>query len=151
MGSVEYQRGQPSEGRNLFHSLISLPKNAPDLAELIDEAGSFLIQIRAYKDGLELYREAVRKFPRVAALHQGLACCAGHESLYDEAVASSERAVQLEPDNQIFVNDLGWSLFEADRLEEAERILQRAAAMDPSDELARENLCACRAELPHRG
>jgi len=140
MGSVEYQRGRRAEGRRLFRSLLSLPEDTPDLCEIIDEAGSFLIQIGAYKDGAALYRGAIERFPAVAVLHQGLGCCAGHEGRQDEAIAASERAAQLEPNNQKFVNDLGWSLFEAGRLEEAKSVLERAVAMDPSDELARENL-----------
>ena len=123
MGSVEYQRGRRAEGRRLFRSLLSLPEDTPDLCEIIDEAGSFLIQIGAYADGLALLRGAIERFPAVAALQQGFACCAGHEGCHDEAVAASERALQLEPENQKFVNDLGWSLLEAGRLEEAEKVL----------------------------
>ena len=54
LGSVEYQLGKRAEGQELFRSLLSLPKNTPDLCEIIDEAGSFLINIGAYKDGLDL-------------------------------------------------------------------------------------------------
>lgn len=150
MGSVEYQRGRRAEGRRLFRSLLSLPEDTPDLYEIIDEAGSFLIQIGAYKDGLALFQGAVERFPAVAALHQGLGCCAGHEGRRDEAVAASERAVQLEPDNQRFVNDLGWSLLEAGRLKEAEKVLAQAVSMDPSDELARENLRISKARSEQR-
>ena len=131
MGSVEYQRGRTAEGRKLFRSLLLLPKSTPDLCEIIDEAGSFLIQIRAYKDGLALYRAAAARFPAVAVFHQGRGCCAGHEGFHDEAVAASERALQLEPGNQKFVNDLGWALFEAGRVEEAERMLEQAVSLDP--------------------
>jgi Tfp pilus assembly protein PilF len=123
MGSVEYQLGRRAQGRKLFRSLLSLPENTPDLCQTIDEAGSFLIQIGAYKDGLELFRAAIEVFPAAAVLHQGVGCCAGHEGYHEEAVAASERALQLEPGNQKFVNDLGWCLFEAGRLEEAGRIL----------------------------
>ena len=150
MGSVEYQRGRRAEGRRLFRSLLSLPEDTPDLCEIIDEAGSFLIQIGAYKDGLALFHGAVDRFPAVAALYQGLGCCAGHEGRHQEAVAASERAVQLEPDNQKFVNDLGWSLLEAGRLEEAEKVLAQAVSMDPSDELARENLRISKARSEQR-
>jgi Flp pilus assembly protein TadD len=150
MGSVEYQRGRRAEGRRLFRSLLSLPEDTPDLCEIIDEAGSFLIQIGAYADGLALLRAAIERFRAVAALQQGLACCAGHEGYHDEAVAASERALQLEPDNQKFVNDLGWSLLEAGRLEEAEKVLERAVSMDPSDELARENLRISKAKSEQR-
>lgn len=147
MGSVEYQRGRRNEGWRLFESLVPLPKNTPDLCEIIDEAGSFLIQIRAYSDGLALYRAAAVRFAAAAVFHQGLGCCAGHEGLHDEAVAASERALRLEPGSQEMVNDLGWSLLEAGRLAEAEVVLERAVRMDPSDELARENLRVCRAQI----
>jgi protein O-GlcNAc transferase len=147
MGSVEYQRGRSAQGRKLFRSLLSLPGNTPDLCQIVDEAGTFLIQFGAYKDGLELYRAAVERFPAAAALHSGLACCAGHEGAHDEAVAAAERALRLEPDNQEFVNDLGWCLFEAGRLEEARQKLEQAVSMDPSDELARENLRFCKATI----
>ena len=150
MGSVEYQLGRRAEGRRLFQLLVSLPKNTPELCEIIDEAGDFLIQIRAYKDALAVYRAAVAKFPAVAVFHQGLGCCAGHEGFHDEAVAASERALQLEPASQKFVNDLGWTLFEAGRIAEAERMLERATSMDPSDELARENLRICRTKISRR-
>jgi Tfp pilus assembly protein PilF len=122
-----------------------MPGNTPDLCQIIDEAGSFLIQSGAYKDGRALYRAAIERFPAAAALHQGRACCAGHEGVHDEAVAAAERALQLEPDSQQLVNDLGWCLFEAGRLEEAVKMLEQAVSMDPSDELARENLRFCKA------
>jgi Flp pilus assembly protein TadD len=150
LGSVEYQRGKRIQGRRLFQSLLSLPEDTPDLCEVIDEAGSFLIQMGAYKDGRALYRGAIERFPTVAALHQGLGCCAGHEGHREEAVAASERAVQLEPDNQKFVNDLGWSLLEAGHLEEAEKVLAQAVSMDPSDGLARENLRICKTRSEQR-
>jgi Flp pilus assembly protein TadD len=150
MGSVEYQRDRRAEGRRLFRSLLALPENTPDLCEIIDEAGSFLIQIGAYADGLALLRGAIERFPAVAALQQGFACCAGHEGHHDQAVAALEHAVQLEPDNQKFVNDLGWSLFEAGRHGEAESVLERAVSMNPSDELARENLRICKAKSAPR-
>lgn len=62
---------------------------------------------------------------------------------FDIALEVSQRALNLEPDRQDLTNDLGWCLFEAERLEEAEEVLLRAVAMDPSDELARENLRLC--------
>ena len=61
----------------------------------------------------------------------------------EEAVSASRRALELEPDNQRFVNDLGWSLAQSGALQEALVVLERAVAMDPADELARENLRLC--------
>lgn len=50
LGSVEYQRGRKAQGRELFHSLLALPKSTPDLCDIIDEAGDFLIERREYRD-----------------------------------------------------------------------------------------------------
>jgi superkiller protein 3 len=127
-----------------------LPDTTPDLAELIDRAGDFLIDRRDYEDGLELYRAAVKKLPSVAALHQGLSCCASHQGFNDEALAAAERALQLEPDYQPFVNDLGWSLYKVGRLEEARTVLERAVSMGPSDGYARNNLRICQEEISKR-
>ena len=148
MGSVEYQRGRKDRGKELLLSLVSLPPSAADggesdLAEIIDEAGDSLIHMGNYTDGLELYRAAVVRFPDRAVFHQGVSCCAGHEGQHEEAIAASETALELNPENQEYVNDLGWSLFEASRLDEARQVLSRAVAMDAADELARENLRLC--------
>jgi Flp pilus assembly protein TadD len=99
---------------------------------------------------LEIYKEAVSRFPDRAVIYQGLCCCAGHQGLFDEAVAASRKALNLEPDRQDLTNDLGWSLFEAGRLKEAEEVLLRSVAMDASDDLARENLRLCQAALSKR-
>jgi Flp pilus assembly protein TadD len=66
------------------------------------------------------------------------------------AVAASRRACELEPESQRFANDLGWSLLEAGRLPDAEATLTRAVAMDPADELARENLRLCKLKVTAR-
>jgi len=143
MGSIEYQRYRPTEGRRLFLSLLSLPDDDCDMRQIIDTAGSFLIQSKKYADGLELFRGAVERFTDRADLYQGLGCCAGHEGFFDEAVAAYEKALALEPARQDLVNDLGWSLYESGRPEKAIKVLLRAVSMDSSDELARENLRIC--------
>ena len=147
MGTVEYQRGKRAEGRKLFQLLLSLPDDSTDLCGLIDRAGDFLIQLEAYKDGLELYRAAAARFPNVAVMQQGLGCCAGHRRLYDEALAASNRAIELEPSKQEFVSDLGWTFFLAGRLREAEEVLERAVSMDPANVCARNNLQMCKDKL----
>ena len=154
MGSVQYQRKRRAEGRRLFVSLLALPEDTEDLAEIIDEAGSFLISIEEYADGLEFYREAARRFSADAVFQQGIGCCAGHEGFIEEALAASRRAVELDPENVAYVSDLGWTLVLAERYQQAEATLQRAARMDPSDERAVANLKYCRARMaksPHPG
>lgn len=147
MGSVEYQRRRRAKGKRLFLSLLSLPQETEDLCKIIDEAGSFLIDINQYADGLELYREAAPKFPNAAEFQQGLGCCAGHEGAIDEALAASRRAVELDPENAAYVSDLGWTLVLAERYHEAEAAFLGALAMDPSNERAQANLQYCQEKL----
>lgn len=147
MGSIEYQRGNEEAGAALFRKLLSLPDEAGDLWEVIDRAGDFLIGGATYGEGLHLYEAAVRRFPDRATLYQGLSCCAGHEGLHEEAVTASRKALDLEPGRQDLTNDLGWSLYEAGHLEEAEQMLLSAVGLDPDDERARENLRLCRLAL----
>jgi len=151
MGSIEYQRGNEAEGARLFGTLPSLPDDAGDLWEVIDKAGDFLIHEKRYAEGLALFESAVARFPERAVLYQGLGCCAGHEGLFDKALDASRRALDLEPANQKFTNDLGWTLFQAGQLQEAEEVLLRAVALDRSDELARENLRLCQAARAETG
>ena len=150
MGSVEYQAGRAAEGRKLFLSLLSLPKNTTDIRQIIDEAGTFLTGFGAYEDGMVIYRAAVKKYPGVPALFQGLGYCASNAGLHEEAVSANQRALELEPENQELVNDLGWTLFQAGRLPQARETLERAVSMDPGDELARENLRLCKRKIARR-
>ena len=150
MGSVEYQLGRIAEGRELFQSLLSLPRNTTDIRQIIDEAGTFLTRTKAYEDGMALYRAAVKRYPDVAALWEGLGYCASHAGLHEEAVPANQRALELEPENQKLVNDLGWTLFRADRFVQARETLERAFAMDPRDELAAENLRFCMKKMAGR-
>jgi tetratricopeptide (TPR) repeat protein len=78
MGSVEYQRKRKAEGRRLLLSLVAMPDDTSGLVEIIDAAGDFLIKIREYADGLQLYQTAARRFPETGVFHQGRGCCAGH-------------------------------------------------------------------------
>jgi tetratricopeptide (TPR) repeat protein len=147
MGSVLYQTGKIAEGRELFQSLLSLPKKTPDICEIIDEAGTFLTKLGAYDDAMALFRAAVKKYPDAALLFGGLGYCAGRAGLHDEAVSANRRALELEPENPTLVSDLGWSLLQAGRLPEALETLERAVSMNPNDELAKGNLRFCKEQI----
>lgn len=150
MGSIEYQRGRPERGAELFRKLHDLPDEEGDLWEVMDQAGDFLIQEKRYAEGLELYRAASARFPGQTSLLQGVACCAGHEGNHEEAIDASRQAVRLAPERAALLSDLGWCLCEACRWVEAESVLQRAVELDPDDELARENLRYCQEQRARR-
>lgn len=146
-GSVEYQRQQQEQGKQLLFSLLALPKTTENLFQIIDEAGSFLISVNEFDDASELYRKAAKKFPEVAEFHQRVAYCASQEGNYDEALAASRLAVELDPNNASYLSDMGWTLILAERYQEAEAALLQALEIDPSNQNAEENLQYCRERL----
>ncbi|MBN2496152.1 MAG: tetratricopeptide repeat protein [Deltaproteobacteria bacterium] len=150
LGSVEIQLGRKAEGLRLLMSLLDLPDDTEDLVEIVDQAGQFLIDFDDHETGLELYRLAAARFPGQAVFFQGVCCCASDVGDHAGAVKAARAAVELEPGDQKLVNDLGWSLFLAGRIEEAEVELQKAVGMDPEDELAHENLKVCEKEIGRR-
>ena len=156
MGSIEYQRQKFVRGRKLFLSLLSLSPRAADggeaeLADIIEEAGDFLIQSGHFLDGLELFKQALDRFPNRATYYLGISCCASHEGFLDEALEAAKKAYELDPENQKCVNDIGWSYYEVGRFDEASQMLSKAVEMDPADELARENLRLCKEAIDKRG
>ena len=148
VGSIEYQLGRKQEGVQLFMQLTELPRDEPDLPEIIDKAGDFLIDEDDYTNALALYAAAEAAFPDEAVYPVGVGYCLGKLRRYEEAVAKARRADELEPLSHLHLNDLGWALYEAGHLEEAEQTLQRSVDLAPDDyELARNNLEIVRESL----
>lgn len=58
----------------------------------------------------------------------------------NDAVRRLRAAVQREPGNVLFRNNLGWALFEAGQLDEARRELEQVIRMNPRRDIAHANL-----------
>lgn len=141
VGSYEYLYDRPDEAMRLFLTLIALPEETEDIAEIIDKAGDFLIDQQDYEHALTLYSAAAQAHPNIAIYRNGLSYCLGKLGRYEEAIEHVRYAVQLEPDNHLYLTDLGWTLVEAEYFEEAQTILERAIAIAPPDyTLAKGNL-----------
>jgi Flp pilus assembly protein TadD len=141
VGSLEYQYGRAKEAIALFRKLTTLPADTEDLPEIIDKAGDFLIDQDDHVNAGQVYAAAARAYPEVARYHVGLGYCAAEGGRMEEAVAHHRRAVELEPNNYLHLNDLGYSLLEASEYDEEEEVLQRAVEIAPPDyDLAKGNL-----------
>ena len=88
MGSLQYRRKRRADGKRLFFSLLSLAEETEDLSKIIDEAGGFLIDIEEYADGLELFRQAARRFPNVAEFQEGIGLRCGSRGSYRGGLSS---------------------------------------------------------------
>lgn len=141
VGSHEYLFGRVDEAMNLFLTLTKLPKDEEDLSEIIDKAGDFLIDNDDYDNALALYSAAERAYPKVALYFIGSGYCLGKLGRYADGVEKHRQADLLEPNNYEHLNDLGYSLLEAGRFDESERVLKRSISLAPGDyEFSRNNL-----------
>jgi len=141
VGSVEYQLGRHDEAMELFLTLTTLPPDETDLSIIIDKAGEFLLDAEDYEHARELYAAAEKAVSHVAVYPAGLSYCLSRLELHEEAVVKARRADTFAPGNHIHLNDLGWTLYQAGYLEEAEATLEKSVSLAPPDyELARKNL-----------
>jgi Flp pilus assembly protein TadD len=140
VGSMEFQLGRREEAMTLFHSLLNLPGETPDLEEIIDKAGQFLLDEGAFEEARELYEAACAVFAASTSLLDGWAYSLAKLGRCQEAVSGQRRALALDPDNPALLNDLGWALTENGDFEEAEKALRKATALAPDDDRARNNL-----------
>jgi len=155
VGSLEYQYGRVEEAMTLFLKLTTLPAGTEDLTEITDRAGDFLIDQDDHVNAGQLYAAATRAYPEVAPYHVGRGYCAAHSGRMEESIAHHRRAVELDPNNYLHLNDLGYSLLKAGHYDEAEGVLRQAVQLAPPEyDLAKgnlEHLRGVRSEHPGNG
>ena len=117
----------------LRRDYASLPEDEEDLSTIIDKAGDFLIDQDDYENALVLYSAAEKAYPHEAVYAIGAGYCLGKLGCYEESVERHRHADVLEPDNYKHLNDLGYSLLEAGKFDEAEEVLKRSISLAPPD------------------
>ena len=139
VGSLDYQHGFTTEGMQYFLSLTQLAENEPELTEIIDKAGNFLLDNDDIDNAMVLYSAAEQSFPRNSVYCVGSGYCLYRLKRMDEAVEKHRRAVELNPGNYLHLNDLGYTLLEAGLLDEGEKVLTDACLLAPPDYLFAKN------------
>lgn len=141
VGSLEYQYDRTREAMDLFLTLTTLPPEEPDLPLIIDKAGDFLIDNKDYMNALTLFTAAEKSYPRIAIYYIGSGYCLSKLKRLEESIQKHRVAVELEPKNYEYLNDLGYTLYEAGMFEEAEEVLKKAQLLSPPEyELPTNNL-----------
>ncbi len=131
VGGHEYRCGRQSEGMSLLLRLTQLPADTPDLLEIIDEAGDFLMDASDPANTCLLYEEALKVQPDEHEFVIGLGwalCRAGRQV---EALPWLEKALAKAPQESSLLNDYGWALTELGRFDEAQPILEKAVRFAP--------------------
>lgn len=141
VGSLEYQLGRKNHAMAMFTAILRSPADTEDLVEIIDKAGTFLVQQGDPEAARFLYETACAKLPNDSVLLAGLSYALGKLERFDEAIAAQKRALALDPKNHLLLTDLGWHLTCNGNYDEAKQVLTQALALSPPDyNLARGNL-----------
>jgi Flp pilus assembly protein TadD len=141
VGSIEYQYNRRDAAMAMFLTLTTLPPGESDLDEIIDTAGSFLLDQSDNANATRLYRAATAAYPGVCEHWSSLSYCLGKAGQLDEAVSAARKALSLKESDPHVLNDLGWTLMLAGVLDEARTVLERAVALAPAGyDLPRNNL-----------
>lgn len=133
VGSLEYQYKRINEAMSLFLKLTELSPEEPDLQEIIDKAGNFLIDKSDLDNALIVYISAEKAFPQESLYYAGSGYCSSKLKRYELAIEKYRIAVRIEPKNYKYLNDFGFTLYEAGYAEEAIKVIENAQAISPPD------------------
>ena len=130
---------------DLLFQLTELSPRTPDWVEIVDKAGSFLVNFGAHDNACRVYQAALKVRPDQLEFIIGLGwvlCRVGQQA---EALPWLKKAVAKAPDESSVFNDYGWALAELGRFDEAEPALEKAVQLaPPGDELPLNNLARMR-------
>jgi Flp pilus assembly protein TadD len=133
-----------------FAMLEELHRDQPDDADVLILRGIVYRERGLFADAEADLKAALKIVPNAAEAHAALGI------VYDvqtrpEAEAAHRQAVKLAPNNAVFLNNLGFSLYLRHRFKEAINMYEQAARLAPSSRRVRTNLgfaCAAIGDLP---
>ena len=139
IGAREFNRGNVDVALDHFREATRL---RPDLAETQNNLGSAVLAKKDTKAAIQYFQEALRLSPDIVAIQSNLARAL---MLDNQPTAAAELYADLSqryPQNAVFLCNLGVTLFQAGKKDEAIASFRRALEIDPELADARENLRA---------
>jgi tetratricopeptide (TPR) repeat protein len=126
---------------------LAIIQAVPDSPTALNNAGSLLMERGRYQEALGPLRKALKLQPGLdearASLSDSLAAVAQENiqnGRLDTALVYLREAVEVEPESAERYNDMAVVLANQGRYDEAESALRHAILLDPSHQLAQENL-----------
>ncbi len=104
---------------------------APQYAAAWNHLGTIAFQSRQYQEAEHYFREALRRDPEAFSPLVNLGGALLAQAKIDESLPVNERAVKVRPEDALAHSQLGQSYYFLGRLDEAERHLKQAKALDP--------------------
>ncbi|MFH0880447.1 MAG: hypothetical protein V2A34_12095 [Lentisphaerota bacterium] len=88
VGPLEYQHKRRDAAMAMFLALTTLPSDEPDLDEIIDKAGDFLLDQDDNANAIRLYCAATETYPEVGEHWASLSYCLGKAGQMEKSVTT---------------------------------------------------------------
>jgi len=103
----------------------------PNLAEAHAAAGFLLWLQGADEEVLTAFERAIQINPSYSIVYNWMSILLRDLGRYKERLEFEETALQLDPLSRVAIYNYAWSLFDRNRLDEADRELEKLASIDP--------------------
>ena len=140
-----------SKALTLINAAPSLTADLPTPGFVHELLGTALRELGRPQSGEAHFRRAMQLNPRNMAEREQLARSHFRGKRYRQALELYRTLLENDPDEASTHADIGTTLYYLDRTEEAIRSLERALALDPSLESARNNLEKIRKRIRQQG
>ena len=151
LADLAYASGDNHQALQLYKGLLSIH---PDELLLLERGGIVALRLGRTQEATSLLERATRQPGAGWRAWNARAVAADRQSSWEEADASYEQALQLDPARAEVHNNIGWSLMLRGRWDEALASFDRAVLLDPRLPRLANNLelarAASAAQLPHR-
>jgi tetratricopeptide (TPR) repeat protein len=128
MGFALKDGGKPAEAIEYLKKATDLNSNA-DLS--LNELGRIYFDQKDYSSAAGFFQKAIDARPDFANYHNNLAYCFRNLGDRDKTIQNFERAFQLDPTDDVTINDLVVVYFEADRYEDIISLMTDAVKTKP--------------------
>jgi Flp pilus assembly protein TadD len=129
--------GRASEGAPIFVTLASNPEYR---ARALQGQGLALLCQNRDQVAAERLSEATAADPTLWRAYNGLGLVADNKRDHEAAAHMYQRALEIQPQSVVILNNFGYSRLLAGNTDEAIRYLRKALALDPSSETIQNNL-----------
>ncbi|MCP4215481.1 MAG: hypothetical protein GY765_12575 [bacterium] len=146
MGLYQLAIGETEKGDNSldkgFRLMLDIVENEEEFERLLHLRLESLDQLLRYDLAVKYLEQAVKRFPDVPSFYDDLAFYMVHlpGDRKTQAFTYHKHAMEMDPDNDYFISNQGWSCLVLSRVKEAAENFQKAVDFNYENETASANL-----------
>jgi tetratricopeptide (TPR) repeat protein len=141
-----FRTGRSADGEEFFDKafiyLVEIIRNAQEFRIIFSQRVENLEKLLRYDLAVQYLEKAIQLFTDIAAFYDYLAFYMLQLPGYKKSrvLQLQEKALDIDPDNDTFINNLGWIHLMIGNYKEAEKLIQKAIEFNPENPNATENL-----------